>query len=331
VEQQGEGEAAVRIKWHMIDRDLRWPGFIGRHLMIARPWFLRLLARLSKKGRGRSVDGLHCEEMWIPRSGEASEIRVRIYRRIGGTAPAPVLLYLHGGGYAVGTPEDSGSVIKTFIDARDCIVVAPDYRKSLEAPYPAAIDDSYDTLLWIRANVESLGVRPDQIMVGGYSAGGGLTAAVTLRARDRGDVKIAFQMPIYPMIDDRMESESARDNDAPLWNSRLNALAWDFYLKDLKQDGRPIPYDAAPARAEDLSGLPPTMTYVGDLEPFRDETIAYVESLKKAGVPVEFALFEGCFHGFDIVAPNAGISRQARAFAVKCFEHAVDHHRAPQG
>jgi acetyl esterase/lipase len=137
-------------------------------------------------------------------------------------------------------------------------------------------------------------------------------------------------MPIYPMIDDRMESESARDNNAPLWNSKLNAMAWNFYLSDLKTRHQPVPYDAAPARAGNYTNLPPTMTYVGELEPFRDETLAYVENLKNAGVPVEFVEFKGCFHGFDIFVPNASVSKQATEFAMTCFANAVDNYFAPQ-
>ncbi|SFF90243.1 Acetyl esterase/lipase [Novosphingobium sp. CF614] len=315
-----------------IDRELRWPARLCWLLMRSEPWFVRMLARVSTKPprRKRPIEGMRHEEISIPRTGGAPPIRTCVYRPLSDGERLPALLYLHPGGYALATPEGSESIIRSFIETRKCVVVAPDYRKSLAAPYPAAIDDCYDTLLWIRDNAETLGVRSDQLMVGGHSGGGGLTAAVTLRARDRGDVKIAFQMPIYPMIDDRMEGESARMNDGPLWNSKINALAWGYYLRGLKERGQPIPYDAAPARATDYSGLPPTMTYVGNLEPFRDETIAYVEHLKEAGVSVEFQLFDGCFHGFDLIAPKAAVSRRARAFTLQSFAHAVDNYFAPQ-
>jgi len=322
----------MRVKADMIDRELRWAAVLGRCIMHPSPWFVRLLASLSKRvgRRAHSVAGLRCEEIWIPRSGETSLIRTCVYKPLAFDKPLPALLYLHPGGYVLGTPEASLPIIRTFIETRDCVVIAPDYRKSLEAPYPAAIDDCYDALLWIKSNAEALGVRSDQIIVAGHSAGGGLTAAVSLRARDRGEVRIAFQMPIYPMIDDRMESESARDNDGPLWNSKMNALAWDLYLGDLKKRRQSIPYDAAPARATDYTNLPPTMTYVGDLEVFRDETLAYVGNLRRAGVPVEFLVFNGCFHGFDIFAPRAGVSKRATEFTMGCFARAVDGYVAPQ-
>ena len=320
----------MRITPNMINKELRVAAFVARLLMQPWPWYIRMIAALSMRARGSPIKGVQCEEVWIPRFGEGSRIRTRIYKPLGSIERLPVLLYLHGGGYFMGTPESFALIIRKFIETRHCIVIAPDYRKSLKAPYPAAIDDCYETLVWIKNNSEMLGARPDQIMVGGHSAGGGLTAALTLRARDRGEVNIAFQMPIYPMIDDRMTTESARDNNAPLWNSKLNEMAWHFYLSELKRRNQPIPYDAAAARASDYSNLPPTMTSVGDLEPFRDETIAYVENLKKAGVPVEFEIFKGCFHGFDMVAPNASVSKEATQFTMKCFANAIDGFFAPQ-
>ncbi len=185
-------------------------------------------------------------------------------------------------------------------------------------------------MLWIRDHARQLGGRDDQIMVGGHSAGGGLTAALSLRARGRGEVNIAFQMPVYPMIDDRMDTDSATDNDAPFWNSKLNALGWELYLGDLKANRQPIPYDAAPARATDYSGLPPTMTLVGDLDPLRDETEEYAKHLKQAGVPVDIRVFDGCFHGFDMIGANTTPGKQALQFTMDCFAAAVDNQFAPQ-
>ena len=164
----------------------------------------------------------------------------------------------------------------------------------------------------MKDHARELGVRADRLMVGGGSAGGGLTAAVSLRARDTGEADIALQIPLYPMIDDRMETESARENNAPVWNSDTNRWAWRLYLG--KRSGGDVPTWAAPAREEDFRGLPPTVTFVGDLEPFRDETIAYVGRLRDAGVPVRFQVFERCFHAFDIVHPQAAVSERARRF-----------------
>jgi len=249
---------------------------------------------------------------------------VRVYRppspRVDGLLPG--VLFLHGGGYAMGNPESFASTFENLIRTRDCVIVAPDYRKSVEAPYPAAVNDCYATLIWLKKNAAELGVRDDQLIVIGGSAGGGLTAAVTLMARDRGEVRVAFQMPLYPMIDDRMTSESMRDNDAPVWSVRHNRVAWDLYLGGLS--GADVPKYAAPAREADYSGLPPTVTFVGDLDPFRDETVQYVERLRAAGVPVEFRLFEGCYHGFDLIRPGSKVGREANAFVCDQFAAALD-------
>jgi acetyl esterase/lipase len=241
------------------------------------------------------------------------------------------MLYIHGGGYVVGNPEPFFDVYRSFIEARPCVIIAPDYRKALDAPYPAAMDDCYDTLLWMKENAGALKIKPAKFIVGGHSAGGGLAAAVSLKATDTREVDIAFQMPIYPMIDDRQTTESATNNDGPAWNSASNDLGWNLYLRDLKESGTEIPAYAAPSRATDYSRLPPTITFVGDLEPFRDETLEYVENLKRAGVPVTFRKYEGCFHGFDAIAPKAQVSKSARQFLLDSFSEYVgrfvdDHH-----
>ena len=181
----------------------------------------------------------------------------------------------------------------------DCVVVSPAYRLSREAPYPAALDDCYDALLWMRDEAGSLGVRPDRFAVGGCSAGGGLTAAVSLLARDRGDVRLAFQLPIYPMLDDRGTTPSAVGNDAPVWDSRTNDSAWRLYLGDL-YGSDDVPYTAAPSRAEDLSGLPPTLVSVGAIDGFFDEDVDYAQRLTDAGVPVDIRVYAGACHAFQM-------------------------------
>ena len=166
--------------------------------------------------------GLECEQRWVDSLDDGVRVRVRTYRPRGRVAGSglPGVLFLHGGGYAMGSPEQFAPVYRMLLRTRDCVIVAPDYRKSLEAPYPAAVNDSYGSLLWLKQNAAALGVREDQLFVMGMSAGGGLTAAVSLMARDRGDVRIAHQFPLYPMLDHRMVTESSRDNDAPLWGSQ---------------------------------------------------------------------------------------------------------------
>jgi len=287
--------------------------------------------RLSRRAARQKVSGLDCDERRIPSLDGGPEVRVRIYRPVSGAGdrPLPGVLFLHGGGYAFGCPELFGSTYRMVMRARACVILAPDYRKSFDAPYPAAVNDCYATLLWMKRNAAELGIRDDQLIVMGQSAGGGLTAAVSLMARDRDDVRIAFQLPLYPMIDDRMTTESARDNDAPLWSSAHNRLGWALYLGGLSGDD--VPKYAAPARETDYASLPPTATFVGDLDPFRDETLEYVEHLRAAGVPVECRVFKGCYHGFDAIRPGARVSRDANGFMCEQFARAVDTCLAPRG
>src|SRR4051794_17507162 len=309
----------MRVTREMVDKDLRGRYVAGR--IMARffhtRWFSLLVFRFSKVVlQGRNIGGLDCGERHIASRSGGPPIRVRVYRPSAATGPLPVMLYLHGGGYVHGVPEQFGSSIKRFIETQPCIIVAPDYRKAVESPYPAAFDDCYDTLLWIGENAASLGGRTDGFIVSGHSAGGGLAAAVSLKATDSGEIKIAFQMPLYPMIDDRQNSASIAGNDAPVWDEAANRLAWSRYLDGVRDV---TPYAAA-ARCTDFARLPPTITYVGSLDPLRDETKIYVENLRRASVPVEFELFDGAFHGFDVMVPDAPISRRANRFLMENFQ-----------
>ena len=312
----------MKVTRDMVDKDLRRSYAAGRILagLLHTRWFSLLeLHFIRTILRGKNTRGLDCQEQHVPSRHGGPPIRVRIYRPTAAAGPLPVMLYLHGGGYVHGVPEQFGSIIRGFIETVACIIVAPDYRKAVEAPYPAAFNDCYDTLLWIRDNAASIGGRADRFIVSGHSAGGGLCAAVSLKATDTDDVKMAFQMPLYPMIDDRQNSASVIGNDAPIWDEKANRLAWSRYLEGMTAI---TPYAAA-ARCTDYTKLPPTITYVGSIEPFRDETTTYVENLRRANVPVEFQLFDGAFHGFDVIVPDAPISQRANQFLLDNFQKFV--------
>lgn len=319
----------MKIEGKMIDPQLRIPGMIFKMIMKT-PSETRFqqLRKKSDRLHGKKIKGLQCSEEWITRRQDGTNLRVCIYKPLASSKGAAGILWMHGGGYAFGAPESSADIIKRFIAESGCVVVAPDYRLSLDSPYPAALDDCHEAVLWMKEQASTLGIRDDQLMVGGESAGGGLAIALALYERDRNGVKIAFQMPLYPMIDDRMTNESARENNAPVWNSDANRIAWGLYLGDLT--GKDVPAYAAPSRASDFRNLPPAVTFAGDLEPFRDETVQYVSSLKDAGVPVDFELFSGCYHAFDRMNPYADVSRKALAFLMKSFTYAVEHYFAQQ-
>ena len=207
------------------------------------------------------------------------------------------------------------------------VVLSPGYRLALQAPYPAAMDDCYAALLYLRSHAAALGVRSDQLMVGGESAGGGLCAAVCIRARDEGTVNVAFQMPLYPMLDDR-DTETSRDNHGRGWNTRRNHLAWRLYLRG--SDRADLPPYAAPARLTDFSGLPPAYSFVGDGEPFYAETVRYFAQLRAAGIPAEMDIYHTDLHAFDMMQPKTALSQQAAAAFDRHFAWALAHCFAPQ-
>lgn len=241
---------------------------------------------------------------------------------------APGVLWLHGGGYLLGMKEmvhmsRAVELVKRF----GAVVVSPDYRLSLAAPYPAALDDCYEALLYMKRHAAALGVRDDQLMVGGESAGGGLCAAVCIRARDMGEVNVAYQMPLYPMLDDR-DTPTSRDNHGRVWNTRRNHLAWKLYLRG--HDRATLPPYAAPARLTDFSALPPAYTFVGDGEPFYAETLCYVQQLRAAGVDASLDIYHSDMHAFDMLRPQDEISRTAAERFERHFAYAKAHYFAPQ-
>ena len=238
------------------------------------------------------------------------------------------VLWLHGGGYIAGMKEmvhmsRAVDLLKRF----GAVVVSPGYRLALFAPYPAALDDCYAALLYMKANAPALGIRDDQLMVGGESAGGGLRAAVCIKARDTGAVRVAFQMPLYPMLDDR-NTESSRNNHGRVWNTRKNHFAWACYL--LGQNRKNLPPYAVPARLTDFTGLPPAYTFVGDGEPFYAETVRYIEQLKAAGVPASMGVYHSNMHAFDMMQPDDSLSQEAAGRFNAQFAYAQAHYFAPQ-
>lgn len=283
---------------------------------------LRIVARyLDKRLLGTwQGEKTTLEEIFIRRQ-DGTRLRLCVIRSRKETKPkATGLLWLHGGGYAFGRPEQSVSYLERFVADGHTVAVAPDYTLSIEKPYPAAIDDAYLVLNWLKDNATTLGVRPDQLFVGGESAGGGLAAAVSLLARDRGDVSIAFQMLFYPMLDDR-HTGKAPDNKAPDWSKRTPQHAWNLYLDG--KDGLPgVSIYAAPARASDLHGLPPTGSFNGNLDMFYNETIDYLSRLEEAGVFVHFKTFDGGYHGFDVLQPHTSIAKEAARYLDDLYAYA---------
>lgn len=256
-----------------------------------------------------SLKHLNCEKVKIPRD-DGTLMRTCIMKSNKSDGKTVGILWLHGGGYSLGAPEMAIMTMPRYLVKNcNCVVVSPDYTLSTIKPYPAALNDAYCALQWMKKHKSELGITADKIVVGGESAGGGLTAALCLYARDKGENCIGFQIPLYPMLDDRITSTSAK-NTAPIWGTSENKAAWHIYLGDRVMNNFVEPY-AAPARAESLEKLPPAFSIIGTIEPFYAETIDYFNRLKKAGVPCEIKEYDGCFHAFDMMVPFAEISKQA--------------------
>jgi acetyl esterase/lipase len=248
-------------------------------------------------------------DVLVPGSG-GREVPVRLYRPDGASAVAAALLYIHGGGFVTGDVNTESAGAAVLVEELGIVVASVEYRLAPENPYPAALDDCMAALSWLRGEVGSLGVDPARIGVFGQSAGGGLAAAVALRARDEGGPALCFQFLGIPSLDDRLETPSMRRfTDTPLW-SRPNAeLSWKYYLGPLTGE---TPYYAAPARASDLRGLPTAYVSAMEFDPLRDEAIDYAARLLQAGVSVELHVYPGTFHGSSAI-PGTAVSRRLHA------------------
>ncbi|MBP5522405.1 MAG: alpha/beta hydrolase [Bacteroidales bacterium] len=238
-------------------------------------------------------------------------MKMKVLQPKDASGPAPGILWIHGGGYVNGGFYMLGmSCAPMLVERFGAVVVFPDYRLSWQARYPAALEDCYAALEWMYSNADKLGIDKSRIVVGGESAGGGLTAAVCLYARDKGAIPVALQLPLYPMLDSE-DTPSSADNHGRMWNTRLNHWGWRQYLGEAYGTDTVSKY-ASPAREIDYSGLPPCYTFVMDGEPFYDETLTYVRHLQEAGVEASVDVYEGDVHAFDMVQPGRDISKQAR-------------------
>ena len=263
------------------------------------------------------------KDLFIKRS-DNSLLRCCLYTKKEQTSnPSTGLLWLHGGGYAIGIPEHDVMFIENFVLNTNTVVLAPDYTLSLQKPFPAALDDCYLALKYLLDNANDLNVNPNQLFVGGNSAGGGLTVALSLLARDKKEINIACTFPLYPMIDCNNTSTSY-NNDAPVWNTYSNKLAWDLYLNS--KERKNVSKYASPSLETDYSNLPPVFTYIGTIDPFYAETLTYINKLKEANIEVNYKEYEGCYHGFDIIGYNTKLGMDAYTYLLDCYLYAVKHY-----
>lgn len=257
-----------------------------------------------------SLEGAYVVSEHIVIDARQGEAAVTFCRPVNANGPAPTILYAHGGGMVAGHRRSNLTQIVSLAATIGANVVSVEYRLAPEYPYPAAIDDCTLVLQWLlKQNSET--VDPDQVILAGTSAGGGLVASLALRVRDRGLASLRGLMMFAPMLDARNDSVSARqfEHDG-IWNRVSNETAWAAYLGP---KGAEAGSDAVPALAMELAGLPSTFIDVGDGETFRDECVAFANALWRSRVHTELHVWAGAFHGFDAMAPAAQISQDAQA------------------
>jgi acetyl esterase/lipase len=258
------------------------------------------------------------EPQWTQRSiggaKGAPDVRIFIVNATTEKRLRPVILHMHGGGLVAGEAKGSLRSLQQLAASLDCVIVTVDYRLAPETPFPGSLEDNYAALKWLYQNAQELGADKTRIAVMGESAGGGHAAMLAIAARDRGEVPIVFQALIEPMLDDRTGSthEVPAHIGTLVWNSGSNRFGWSSFLGIPAGSDR-VPYGAVPARVEDLRGLPPTFIGVGSIDLFVNEDIDYARRLVQIGVPTELNVVPGAFHGFQLLAPEASVSKRFQA------------------
>ena len=257
-------------------------------------------------------DGAYAvEQRTVPGPAGAPDVTLIVVRPSSAPGPVPALYYTHGGGMIGGTARDALDAVLDLAAGVGAALVSVEYRLAPETPHPGPVEDCYAGLVWTADHAAELGI--DRLVLIGGSAGGGLAAALALMARDRGGPALAGQLLMCPMLDDRNDTPSAHQMAAlPMWNRQANEVGWTALLGDAR-GGPEVSAYAAPARAEDLSGLPPAFVDVGSADTFRDEDVAYATRIWQAGGIAELHVWPGGFHGFDGMAPHAAVSKAAVA------------------
>lgn len=276
-------------------------------------WNYRILQWLTKlQPKPKIPADILVDQINIQSQDGKHTIRLRVYKSKQTAAPAPVLVWIHGGGFIIGSPELDDTYMFELVKELGIVVVSIDYRLAPQNPFPAPLDDCYAALKWVHTHPENLGIDPNRIAVGGASAGGGLAASLVQLAHDQGEVQPVFQLLVYPMLD----NATALRTDIPhldlmIWNQKSNRFGWESYLQQPVGSDNPPPY-SVPARREDLTGFPPAWIGVGTLDLFHDEDLAYAQKLKNCGIDCEVVIVPGAFHGFDAFNDDVSVIHDFR-------------------
>ena len=244
---------------------------------------------------------------------EGFELTVSVFARRDHAGQGPGFFHIHGGGMVIGDRFTGVEVLLDWVERFDGVCVSVEYRLAPEFADPYPVEDCYAALVWTAEHAEELGIDPARLLVAGGSAGGGLAAGTALLARDRSGPALLGQVLMYPMLDDRNDTVSAHQIDGEgVWDRTSNQTGWDALLGERRGTDDVSSY-AAPARATDLSGLPPAFIDVGTAEVFRDEDVAYASTIWASGGVAELHVWPGGFHGFDVMVPHAALSRAMTA------------------
>jgi acetyl esterase/lipase len=280
--------------------------FVPRTLVGARS--LKWLRKAQSVQDRRTPDGVEVLTL-------TSGVGVRLHRPPAGVEPGGALLWIHGGGYVIGSPSQDDVLCRRFAEELGITVAAVKYRLAPENPHPDGLEDCYTALAWL-SRLPS--VDPTRIAIGGASAGGGMAAALAQLSQDRGEIDVQAQLLVYPMLDDRSGDRSAPDDPGQrLWDKKSNRFGWSSYL------GGADPDVAVPGRRTDLSSLPPAWIGVGTLDLFHDEDVEYARRLRDAGVPCELEIVPGAFHGFDGIAAKSQVAQSFFNSQVKFLRPAL--------
>lgn len=285
--------------------------------------FINFMARARGVPKPPTLEDVLVEDVFLRPHAASTPLRVRVYRPRHSRQPVPAMLWFHGGGFIFGAPEFDQENNINIVRELGILIAAVDYRLAPAHPFPAPMEDAYAALIWLHTNAAALGVVVESYAVAGSSAGGGLAAGLALMARDRAEVPVAFQLLLYPMLDDRTVLRTDVDtSNLRMWDTASNRYGWTSYLGRQPGGGGVSAY-AAPARCEDLSGVAPAWIGTGGFDLFHDENLAYAQRLVAAGTPCEVHVVAGAYHGFDAISRKAQVSRQFRRSYVAALRRAL--------
>lgn len=298
----------------------RWLGLLPLHARAMRALDRGLSAVRGTPPLPRLADVSVQDREIAAHDGE--RLRVRLYQPAQRKAALPALLWMHGGGLVLGSPEQDEAGNLDLVRRLGICVAAVRYRRAPEHPFPVPLEDCYSALAWLQSSAAELGVDADRLAVGGASAGGGLAAALAQLALDRG-LRLQFQLLIYPMLDDRSAVRAGVEHrKLRVWSQRSNVYGWRAYLGHAPGQPDPRPY-VVPARRQQLQGLPPAWIGVGSCDLFHEECAEYAARLQAAGVPCELQRVPGAYHGFDAIRPRVPVVRAFRASYVDALRRGL--------